>query len=97
MIPSAHSVGEQWLGQLSVSTPFPSSHNSPASTWPSPHTVQLSRQRLPLPPAGEPGGSQDSPLAGSKIPSPHLCVVQLLGHPSAPTPLPSSHSSPAST
>jgi hypothetical protein len=53
--------GVQSLRQVSVSTLFPSSHCSPPLTMLSPHTVQLSRHVLPLPPAGDPGGSQVSP------------------------------------
>ena len=52
----------QALVQSSSSMPLPSSHSSPSSTMPSPQTVQSSRQSLPLPPAGEPGGSQVSPF-----------------------------------
>src|SRR5258706_218278 len=86
----------QLLRQSSVSTPFPSSHVSPASRCPSPHTVQLSRHSWPLPPAGEPAGSQVSPCVVSTMLSPQLGMVQLLRQSSVSTPFPSSHVSPAS-
>src|SRR5262245_64895145 len=82
------------LVQASVSMPLPSSHTSPVCRTPSPHTLQVSRQRLPFPPAGEPGGSQVSFRLASTIPSPHTGIVQLFRQPSVSTPLPSSHISP---
>src|SRR5258707_817130 len=97
MMELPHSSIVQVVGQPSQYTMFPSSHCSPASTWRSPHTVQLSLHRLWLPPAGDPGGSHVSPIAVSTMPTPHLGVVQLLRHPSASLRLPSSHSSPVST
>src|SRR5262245_30350985 len=61
-MPSPQNSGiVQLLAHASVLLVLPSSHSSPVWTMPSPHTVQLSRQRLPLAPAAEPGGSQVSP------------------------------------
>src|SRR6185436_4770901 len=56
-----HPSDVQSFVQSSVSMPLPSSHASPTSTCPSPQIVQLARQVFPLPPAGDPGGSHDSP------------------------------------
>src|SRR5262249_44475390 len=78
--PSPQTGSTQLLRQASVSTLSPSSHCSPASTWPSPHTVQLARQVLLFGPAGDPGGSQVSPGVFPRMPSPHFARRQALVH-----------------
>src|SRR5262245_43757043 len=70
-MPSPHTGMVQLLRQASPLMPLPSSHCSPALTTPSPQEWQVAEQLLPLPPAGEPGGSQVSPFWASTMPSPH--------------------------
>src|SRR4030095_1431989 len=76
----------QSLAHVSVLLVLPSSQNSPASTIPSPHTVQLPRQRFPLAPAAVPGGSHVSPDVLPTMPSPQVAtwlIVQSFAHGSA--------------
>src|SRR5262249_24099605 len=79
---SPHGRNRPLFPQPSGSTPLPSSHCSPASTWPSPHTVQSFRHRLPLLPAGCPGMPHVMPQFGQTTPLPHMEIVQLVGQPS---------------